>query len=266
MSENHQQLTLHVGARTERGRREENQDQMSGFASGLGSVYLVADGMGGHSDGALAARVTADGFRKHLAKVADIALNPETNVAAILQAVTTTVNQEMMASCDASAPQTRRMGSTVVLVAALARPQGMEFVVGHIGDSRAYMVRAGRLTRLTVDHSIVQQLLVEGLVTPSEAIDHPDTHVLTRALGQYETVDLEILSPQPLLANDRIILCTDGLWGYIPDEMILSQTDSFDDPADLANSLVDLALARGSDDNVTIQVLYVEPPPKVEFL
>jgi len=248
---------LVVGARSERGLREENQDQMTGFSTSLGEVYLVADGMGGHRGGAEASRMVAEGYRSELTSYA-----PTMPMDAALHRATAAVNQALLTQGQSDDPSTRGMGSTVVLVALQKAGAGQSFLVGHVGDSRAYLLRRGVLRRLTSDHSMVQRMVDEKLITPEEARNHPNSNVLTRALGQQPDVAIELSTPEPLEPGDRIVLCSDGLWGYVADDAIAQVAAATPDSQAIAEKLVALALEGGSDDNITVQVVHAEPAPE----
>lgn len=246
-------LRLRVGARSERGRREENQDQMTGFPSAFGAVYLVADGMGGHRGGAEASRRVAEGYRRHLA-----AMPAAMPLQDALQATTDAVNADLLEQGTHGDQSTRGMGSTVVLVAIRQTADGPEYVVGHVGDSRAYLLMGTEITRLTRDHSMVQRLVDENLVAVEDAQNHPNANVLLRAIGQQPGVVMDISGPHMLHRSARILLCSDGLWGYVPDQEILEEAARSRDPEQFASNLVDLALSHGSDDNITVQIVCLD--------
>ncbi len=249
MSDTGFQFALAVGARTERGRREENQDRMSAFSVGSGYVYLIADGMGGHRGGMDASRLVAEGFREHLS-----ALAPDTPLPEALERAASAVHAELL-QAGAAADATKGMGSTVVLAAFLRQAAADMFLVAHVGDSRAYLWRGGSLRRLTADHSVVQRMVGDNLLTPDEARSHPHANILTRAFGQQASISLEISPAEPVQDGDVFLLCSDGLWGSIGDDVLAEQLAAAVDPDRLAEQLVQLALARGSDDNITVQVI-----------
>ena len=250
-------LIVNVGAQTEQGRRTENQDNMTGFSSPLGSVYVVADGMGGHRGGAEASRIAIDSYRKNLTAI------PE-NVpfADALQRATSIANDEMHTRGVSGDPAVEGMGSTVVLAVVRQTAAGAELSIGHIGDSRAYLFRGGVLRRLTRDHTAVQRLLDAGLVSPEEAKNHPDASVLTRALGKQAEVAMDLMEPLALEPGDVVLLCSDGLSGYVPDDVIQNELAADRAPGETARALISVALRRGSDDNITVQVLRVSENPK----
>lgn len=242
---------LRVGAASHRGKvREENQDRISRFRGPLGEVFLVVDGMGGHQDGARAAEIVITGFEKHLRAAPDDAeITSVQNV--ILQDAATRTNAELYAL---SAGAENKMGATLVLV--LIRDR--RAVVAHAGDSRAYLMRGGTLSPWTHDHTRVQQMLDHGMLTEEEARHHPDASVITRAFGQQPEIELEISEPRELRSGDRILLCSDGLCGYVDDAAIARGLEVSGGAQEATNQLIELALEAGGEDNVSVQVVRIE--------
>jgi PPM family protein phosphatase len=130
--------------------------------------------------------------------------------------------------------------------------------VGHVGDSRAYRIRDGRLEQLTADHSLVAELVRSGRLTPEQAADHPHRSVITRALGTEASVDVDTFTMETA-PGDLYLLCSDGLTTMVRDEEILSLSDGAEgDPASLARALVDAANRAGGEDNITVVVFEVQ--------
>ena len=248
-------LGLDLGAVSEKGLREENQDRMSAFWTPLGMVYILADGMGGHHGGAEAARRVIEGYQVHLAL-----FRGPMELVDILQAATRLTNADILTVGRSGDQACAGMGSTVVMAMLRTTENGMDLVVAHIGDSRAYLLRNGSLRQLTHDHSVVQRMVDEGLISPEEARTHRSLNVLSRALGKQPEVELEIGALLTLRPEDIILLCTDGLWGSLSDEQLKHEL-SIERPAlQAAESLVQLALEQGSEDNITVQILCMEDP------
>lgn len=246
-----------VGAKTDRGKvREENQDAMSGFRTPLGEVYIVADGMGGHEGGAIAAKMVVSGFEDRLQHAAGQA-PPEALCAAAEE-----INAEIHRRAYSGDPATEKMGSTAVLVLFA----GPRMWVAHVGDSRAYLVRDRRLIRLTADHNRVQEMLARGILDEEAAKDHPDASILSRAFGQKAEIKIDIAEHR-LQPGDGVLLCSDGLCGYAEDaeiERVILQTQMAGAQA-VADALVRLALGKhkpdeGDGDNVTVQYLQFGEP------
>ncbi len=128
--------------------------------------------------------------------------------------------------------------------------------MAHIGDSRLYLLRQGDLQQLTVDHSLVQELVDDGQISPAQAAVHPQRHVLTRALGVEPTVQVDLIDVTPK-HGDRYLLCSDGLPREASDEQIAAVLARFSDPSEAAKELVALANDRGGSDNITVVVVDV---------
>jgi PPM family protein phosphatase len=131
--------------------------------------------------------------------------------------------------------------------------------IGHVGDSRLYLLRAGALTQLTRDHSYVGRLVESGLISRDEAEFHPQRHILTAALGTVgELVTDSRDTPLLLEPGDTLVLCTDGLWGQVRDEE-LARIAHNAAPVEICNELIQLARQRGGPDNITLQVIRIGP-------
>jgi len=236
-----------VGAQSHLGKvREENQDHMSRFLSPVGEVFVVADGMGGHQGGGIAAEMVTHGFEECLAKA-----GPGQPIPRALQEATTRINAEIFRRAYSGDPATEKMGSTVVL----AVLKGEEITIGHVGDSRAYLLRNGSLRRLTKDHSQIQKMIDSGFLSEREARDHPDASILNRNMGGREQVEIEVSEPIQLKDGDAVMLCTDGLCGYAELDTIGRILCATPDAQAAADALVRLTLDGGGEDNVTIQVI-----------
>ena len=245
-------LAIGVGAVSETGQREQNQDRMSGFNSPLGAVYLVADGMGGHKGGAEASRMVAEAFSRHLMNAP--ASSPPQDA---LTLAVRLANLEVLEKGRSGNPEFEGMGSTVVIALIQETGNGMELNIAHVGDSRIYLRRDDKLTQLTKDHTQVQWLIDSNALDEAGARNHPDASVLTRAMGHSTDLQVDISGPIPLLEGDIVLLCSDGLSGFANSEDIDRTVAQNPDPTKCANKLVQLALASGSNDNITVQVLRV---------
>jgi serine/threonine protein phosphatase PrpC len=256
MSHSEELPALRVGARSHTGKvRQENQDRMSRFRFALGEVFIVADGMGGHRGGATAAAMVVAGFEKYLTGV-PAGSNPEL----ALQVAAERTNEEICVRAEAGDPSIAHMGSTVVL----ALLSGRRVLIGHAGDSRAYHFRRGHLTLLTHDHTVVQRLVDRGVLTRQEARHHPEASVLSRALGQHGELAIEVSKPIFLEPGDGILLCSDGLSGFAEDDEILRTLRVQRDAQTAVDALIELALAHGGEDNVTVQLLQFGDRPREE--
>ena len=237
---------LEVGALSETGyAREENQDRMSGAQVPLGHLYIVSDGMGGHKGGALAAQMAVEELQRHISQAA--ASEP---VDAMIEAAFKAANDAVYQRAHSGDSAVEGMGTTAVLLLVSGRIAKL----AHVGDSRAYLYRDNTLSRLTKDHTVVQRMVEAGMLKPDEAADHPQSSVLERAIGSAPTVQVDISNHQ-LQEGDALLLCSDGLCGYVAD----SQIDAvlrFQGPVqETTANLVRLALETGGRDNVTVQLI-----------
>lgn len=236
-------VQCHVGKQ-----RTENQDRVTRSDTPFGDLFVVADGIGGYQGGAEAAQVTVDGFVNFLKANGKLPL-PDA-----LQQAVRSVNAALRTRSAARNEQ-HGMGSTVVLCVVT----GNHVTYAHAGDSRAYLLRSGRLQQLTRDHSVMERMISQGLLTPAQAREHPDASVLTRALGQSSDISLDIagITVQP---KDALLLCSDGLWGYARHEEIeaVAAAENLSASA-VASAMLNLALEGGGGDNISIQFLRFQP-------
>ncbi len=239
---------LQVGVLSHAGSvRTENQDRMTQFNSVFGEVFIVADGMGGHLGGATASSMVVALMQECLAQPIQ-----DQPLAAALTNATEVVNRKVFQHGHSGDPLLAGMGSTMVAV--VVTPE-LELVVGSVGDSRAYLFREGRLQRITKDHTRVQQYVDAGMISEADARVHPEASFLTRAIGQKGEVLPEIFPAIQLQVADIVLLCSDGLCGYVEDSEIERTLRQFGKASqDAAKALVELALAAGGEDNVTVQL------------
>ena len=244
---------LRWGATTNPGRvRSENEDTF--VAEPM--VFAVADGMGGHQAGEVASALAASIIRDRLANGS---VDEDYAVAVVNE-----VNAAIHGAARVDATKSG-MGTTLTALAVLNAQgdQPEQLVLLNVGDSRTYRFRLGRLQRVTVDHSYVQELVATGHITMEEARTHPRRNIVTRALGIEPSVRTDMWT-LPIVRGDRFVLCSDGLVDEVPDEEILDLVASVADPQSLSQQLVDLANRHGGRDNVTVVVLDVldgaEPP------
>jgi PPM family protein phosphatase len=201
-------------------------------------LFAVADGMGGAQAGEIASRLAAEALRDDGGDGGG-----EERVKELVQ----TANQRVYerATADAAASG---MGTTVTV----ALVGGDEVTIGHVGDSRAYLIRAGELTQLTEDHSLVGELIRGGKLSPEEAESHPQRSVITRALGTDPDVDVDVFSVQAA-PGDLFLLCSDGLTTMVGDGAILGVVEQHIDDLDAAaRALVGTANRGGGEDNITV--------------
>ena len=231
-------MSFHSVARTHVGRRRRLNEDAFLSRPDLG-LWAVADGMGGHDRGEVASAMAT----QRLADCpADLDLDGRGLWARLeLQKV----NQQLIALAQAGEEQ-KPIGSTVVVLAA----EATRFLCLWAGDSRAYRVRQGELVQLTHDHSLVQRLVDAGVLDPLDADNHPDSHVITRAVGIDAALQLDVTQGE-VLAGDRFLLASDGLTRLVSRKEILEGLRSNDLEA-AADRWIEMALARGAPDNVTL--------------
>lgn len=228
-----------AGAATDVGRvREENEDSF--LVDDHLDLFAVADGMGGHRAGEVASATALEALRASVA-------GGEPMDDAIRKA------NEAVLEKAAGDDDLTGMGTT--LTAVVSRP-AREIVVGHVGDSRAYVLRDGELSQLTADHSLVEELVRDGRLTPEQAAVHPQRAIITRALGIEPDINVDLYE-RALETGDRVLLCSDGLTNMVRSDEIATILRRESHPARAAERLVDAANEAGGDDNVTAVVLDV---------
>jgi serine/threonine protein phosphatase PrpC len=222
------------------------QNNLNGFV-----LAIVADGMGGHQAGDIASQMAIEVIQEHL-QTLDKEMSVDSCKAAIQTAIEK-ANQTIYQFAQ-SREQYHGMGTTVVAILA-----NQEFMaIGHIGDSRAYLVTADKITQLTEDHSLVTELLRSGQITAEEANHHPRRNVLTRALGTDANVEVEV-GHYKWNEHDTILMCSDGLSGQLDNHLIFSILHMEQDLNWKAEQLVSDALQAGGDDNISVVLLENEP-------
>lgn len=238
---------LEVAALSETGYvRNENQDNMSGSTIPSGHLYIVADGMGGHKGGAVAAEMTVNGLQQYIK-------NAPTDLPAdvMIRSAFNEVNQSVYLKARSKSEDLKGMGSTAVLLLVTGRTAR----VAHVGDSRAYLYRRGRLIPLTTDHTVVQRMVETGMIHADEAFKHPNANILDRAIGNRPSVEVEITDELTLENGDAVLLCSDGLTGYVMDAEITEVLAGNEPVQGIPRRLIDLALKKGGEDNVTVQFI-----------
>lgn len=239
---------LHIGCRSAQGLRSNNEDTY--VADPARHVFLVADGMGGQEQGERASGLAAEIIPRVVEERLAARENADQAVRHALQAAHQSI---LRAGVNQSA--SRRMGTTAVLA---VQQQDQVWVAG-VGDSPALLVRGGRVEQMTVDHTVADALARNGTITADQAKNSPWRNVLYRFLGCAEMTEDAEVRPFAPQAGDRLVLASDGLSGFISHEDLREGAARFQDPQAWADHLVQLALDRGSRDNVTCVVLAFDP-------
>jgi protein phosphatase len=237
-------MILESAAGTDVGlRRSANEDRYV-IASELG-LYLVADGMGGHTAGQVASDLAAQSAVRALETLE----GAQPTLAEKLRYAVAAANREIFDTAQEK-PHLTGMGTTLVAVLA----GGQRIALAHVGDSRAYLIRAGKIRQLTDDHSLVAELVRRREITAHAARGHPHRHVLTRALGVRRAVEPDLAELSPAV-GDLFVLCSDGLTGHVLDDEIAAEVTRQDDLDTACANLIALANSRGGEDNTTVMVV-----------
>jgi serine/threonine protein phosphatase PrpC len=215
---------------------------------GDGSIFLVADGMGGGQAGEVASRMAVDlvatSFLEQLRRKRFM---KQKTFVRLLKGSVQEANRMVLQEGQKKI-QLKGMGTTLTAAAV----HGTSIFFAQLGDSRAYLLRSGCIAQMTKDQSLVAQLVATGALRPEEAKTHPRRNVILQALGVQPQVDI-VMSSAALKRGDRLVICSDGLWGKVEDEEIKEFVEKFDPPT-ACHSLVRIARERGGEDNITIIV------------
>ena len=241
-------LTIEVVGETDKGRvRPGNEDNLihedphTPLARAHGTLMVVSDGMGGHAAGEIASEIAVKTIHGTFYRQRGVPVGEAVRDAIV------TANTAIYEAAQRNRERAG-MGCTVVVLVV----QGADLTIGHVGDSRAYLIRGGVATQLTLDHSWVAMQVHEGILTPEQAEHHPNRSVLMRALGRQAAVEVDI-STRKLRAGDVLLVCSDGLTGMVTDAEIAEYASRVPAKA-LPRQLIDLANQRGAPDNVTVLV------------
>ncbi len=226
--------------------RDGNEDNLFAGAT----VFAVADGMGGHNAGEVASKMALEPIRALDGQTFDDARAATEALEAAVEAANGAVMREA-----SSNPRHAGMGTT--LTAVLVRDGALH--LAHVGDSRAYLLRrAEGMDQLTVDHTLVEQLVQDGRLSRDEIATHPQRSVITRAIGVDDDIDVDTLGPLVLQPGDQILVCSDGLTGPVDDRAIADVLTATPDGEDAVRDLLALANDRGGPDNITVVLLRVD--------
>ena len=232
-------MKLAAGSATHTGLvRGNNEDSF--LVDDVHVLYAIADGMGGHRGGEVASRTAIEALRAAVA-----AGQPVHD--AIVKANTAVIERA------AGDDDLTGMGTTLTAVVVAG---GRQLLIGHVGDSRAYLLHDGTLRRVTDDHSLVEELVREGRLTPEQAESHPQRAIVTRALGVDAEVEVDLYTVE-VAAGDRILLCSDGLTTMVRERDVERLARSEPDPQRAAELLVDAANRAGGEDNTSVVVVDV---------
>ena len=231
-------------------RRDQNEDTL--LLDQTEGVVIVADGMGGRPGGEYASSLAAQVIQAHLSSRESLVAEPGDRMAEAVSLANLEVWNAAITD-----PTREGMGTTVTALA--LNRDSARWIIGHVGDSRGYVFRDGKLRRITRDHTVVQDLVESGAISPASIVDHPLSHLINRAVGTEGTVKVDIFQGDAQ-SGDVFLLCSDGLAGLMTDDEI---EDALQDLSvtgldEKSTELVALAHERGAPDNVTVGFLAVE--------
>jgi serine/threonine protein phosphatase PrpC len=247
-------MKIEHAAASDRGRIRNINEDAYGFLeptaekdrSERGAIFIVADGMGGHRGGEIASKLAVESIIDHY--YSSSGTDP---IGALRQAFSEANSRIKEKSLNDAT--LFGMGTTCTAVSIV----GDRAFLAHVGDSRAYILRSGRLERLTEDHSLVGEMVRSGMISDNDARHHPKRNVITRSLGTHDSIVPDIpSSPYRLEDGDVLLLCSDGLTSLVNDEEMREILTSCP-PREATKALVSLANTRGGKDNVTAQVIKV---------
>jgi protein phosphatase len=242
----------------ERTHNEDSLFVLQGNAAGLEALpefglYVVADGMGGHRSGEVASAISVRAVSRRLFEDSILQLmsiDPVTDPVPLQDLMRMALEEANMAVVE------RVPGGGTTLTAVLHL--GHQITVGHVGDSRAYILTDSEVHAITRDHSLVKRLEELGQLRPEEAEVHPQRNVLYRAIGQGANLEVDVFT-LPIPRDSHMLLCSDGLWGVVPDQEILRIVSSSETPQEACDRLIDAANAAGGPDNITAVLVYFPP-------
>jgi PPM family protein phosphatase len=247
--------TIEFAGFTDAGLAREHNEDCIGFDRHRG-IAVLADGMGGHLAGEVASQMAVDEVLARLADQLQECVRNTVSAAQMLKLVSSTITASNRKIYEASETNSQQKGMGTTVVAAVI--QGSRLYAGHVGDSRLYLFRDRTLTRITRDHSLIQDLIDRGFYTEEEARNASIGHVVTRALGTAAEVEVDILQ-QDAIHDDLFLLCSDGLTDMLPDSKI-EYTLQQDSPSltATARGLVQSANMQGGKDNISVILIKIQ--------
>lgn len=231
--------------------REINEDNYCIDENQVG-LYMVADGMGGHKSGEVASSIAINIIKEHITHYLTEEFQEQSVKGVIFEAFNR-ANKEIYNRSKEDF-DCEGMGTTVTMALIIDK----RVYIGHIGDSRAYLLREEVLQQITEDHSLVAELVRNGSITEREAMRHPQKNIITRSLGTDENLKVDIFS-MDLNKGDILILCTDGLTNFVDKEELKKAVLEEDDCFESCSTLVSLANQRGGYDNITVLIVKDQP-------
>lgn len=242
---------MKFAAKCDRGMvREKNEDSyniISGYKD-VPTTFIIADGMGGHNSGEIASKTAVDFISKSVLEF------PEKKIAngdipLFIKQIIEDANREVI-NVSKERIENYGMGTTVIV----ASVWDDNLYIGHVGDSRLYLIRDGKMERITTDHSYIEELVQNGTLTREEAENHPQKNIITRALGCFDEIVVDTYVCE-IRKGDYFVLCTDGLTNMLSENEIKDIVLSADNPETACDALVRKANENGGEDNITVIVI-----------
>jgi protein phosphatase len=209
--------------------------------------------MGGHEGGELASALTARVVAEAVLKGFYLPWLVNDAEDAIPQRP---INEVLLEAANEANLSVQHLASEAGTTLTCALIQGANAYIAHVGDSRAYLIRQGRLEQITQDHSLLARLIELGQISPEEAATHPQRNVLYKAIGQGSTLEVDFYT-RSLPTNSHLLLCSDGLWGFVREERMAAIVREASTPQEACRQLVYEANARGGEDNITAVLVQV---------
>lgn len=229
--------------------RDINQDAYFYMEDEILPIFIVADGMGGHKAGEVASNTAISKIVNYYNANKEKIINEEMQIPQFINESVSIANDELIKESE-SDEELKGMGTTITMCLVL----NQEAYIGHVGDSRAYLLRDGELKQITQDHSLVGELLRTGSITKEEARNHPKKNIIMRALGTKKDIKTDVFT-KSLKNGDKIVLCTDGLTNMVTDEEILDVIKNEEDTTSSCSTLVNISNKYGGIDNTTIMLI-----------
>ncbi|MCD6321968.1 MAG: Stp1/IreP family PP2C-type Ser/Thr phosphatase [Clostridiales bacterium] len=245
-------MLIRYSTGTDKGKvRDRNEDDNVVIDCDSYKVFAVADGMGGMDFGDLASSIAIEYIKKELSDCKKQSFN-KSEIKKQFTRIFNNINNEIIKKCFEKKSVTG-MGTTL----SVCIVTDDMIYLGHIGDSRVYIIREGKAIQITKDHSYVEELIDSGRITKEQAKSHPNRNIITRALGLDREIDVDI-DTFDLIEGDIVVLCTDGLTNAVEDQEIVEITIEASEPEEAVGKLIYKAIERGGKDNITVQLFYKE--------
>ncbi|OPJ56911.1 Stp1/IreP family PP2C-type Ser/Thr phosphatase [Alkalithermobacter paradoxus] len=210
-------------------------------------IYAVADGMGGHNKGEIASKLAIESILTYIKdKLSNINIVSDDNIFITLKSAYRSAN-DIIYNNSLQNEEYKGMGTTLTTCILYKN----KLYIANVGDSRCYIYKNNKLTQVTKDNSLVQELIEKGIITKKDALTHPQRNVITRAIGTDERLKIDTYIEE-IQENDKVILVTDGVTNYVSDDKIIQVLDTYKDSKTFCKKLVELANEKGGRDNITV--------------